>query len=131
MLQKNRIVNIKYFVRKMLLDSIFDLGKCPNRKTHESESAFFWLGHFARSKIKSESIFLIKYYIINSKKKRAFWPLFNKVKNGFPLVFSNLARKGSMGFFQARKLIFLPNCLYLPTKQPWGSPKFGFCHQHL
>ena len=25
----------------MLTDSILDLGKCPNRKTHESESACF------------------------------------------------------------------------------------------
>ena len=49
-------------MRKMLSDSILDLGKCPNRKMHESESAFFRLGHFARSKIESESIFLIKYY---------------------------------------------------------------------
>ena len=56
---------------------------------------------------------------------------FTKSKNGFPIVFSNLARKGSRGFFQARKLIFLPNGLYLPTKQPWGSPKFGFCHHQL
>ena len=29
---------------KMLSDSILDLGKCPNRKTHESESACFPVG---------------------------------------------------------------------------------------
>jgi hypothetical protein len=28
-------------MRKMLSDSIFDLGKCPNQKTPESESAGF------------------------------------------------------------------------------------------
>ena len=30
-------------MRKMLSDSIWDLGKCPNQKTHESESAGFLL----------------------------------------------------------------------------------------
>ena len=53
-----------------------------------------------------------------------FGQYLKKSKNGFPIVFSNLARKGSGVFFQARKLIFLPNGLYLPTKQPWGYPKF-------
>ena len=49
-----------------------------------------------------------------------------KSKNLFPIVFSNLAGKGSGNFFQTRKRIFLPNGLYLPIKQPWGSPKFLF-----
>ena len=66
-------------MRKMLSDSILDLRKCPNRKTHESESAYFWFGHFARSKIKSESIFLIITILKN-------------------IVFSNLSKKG-LGFF--------------------------------
>ena len=42
----------------------------------------------------------------------------NKLKIGFPIVFSNLARKGLGGSFHARALIFSPNALYLPTKQP-------------
>ena len=29
-------------------------------------------------------------------------------------------------FFQARNLIFLPNGLYLPTKEPWGCPSDRF-----
>ena len=70
------------------------------------------LGHFARSKIESESTFLIKYYIITIN----FFQRFGvSVKNGFPIVFSNLAQKGSGVFFQATKLIVLPNGLYLPT----------------
>ena len=92
----------------------------------------FWLGHFPRSKIDLESMFLIKYYIITILIfVERFGPYLTKSKNGFPIVFSNLAQKGSRVFFQARKLIFLPNGLYLPTKQPWGYPKFGFCHHHL
>ena len=31
-------------MRKMLSESILDLGKCPNQKTHESESACFLVG---------------------------------------------------------------------------------------
>ena len=72
------------------------------------------------------SIFLFKNFFLER-----FGQYLKKSKNGFPIVFSNLAREGSRGFFQARKLIFFPNGLYLPTKQPWGSPKFGFCHHHL
>ena len=41
-----------------------------------------------RFKIESEGIFLIKYYIITILKKiGAFRPIFNKVKNGFHIVF--------------------------------------------
>ena len=53
-----------------------------------------------------------------------------KSKNGFPIVFSNLARKGSGVFFQARKLIFLPNGLYLPNNQVWIGEKGKFLN-HL
>ena len=43
--KKFRIVIIKYSMRKMLSDSVLDLGKCPHRKTHESESACFLAVH--------------------------------------------------------------------------------------
>ena len=33
--------NIYYFIGKLLLDLILDLGMCPNQKTHENESAPF------------------------------------------------------------------------------------------
>ena len=52
---------------------------------------------------------LYNYY--SKKKIGAFWPIFNKVKKLYPIVFSNLAGKGSRGFIQARKLIILPNGL--------------------
>ena len=60
---------------------------------------FFRLGHFARSKIKYESIFLIKYDIITILKKlKCFGLYLTKSKNRFFIVFSNLALKG-LGFF--------------------------------
>ena len=56
----------------------------------------------------------------------AFWPTEIKLKYWFPIVFSNLARKGIGFFFNARSLFFSLNALYLPTKQPWGAPNFCF-----
>ena len=69
----------------------------------------FWLGHFAMSKIESESRFPIKYYIITIL--NFFWSVLTKSKNGFTIVFSNLAQKGSRGFVQARKLFFFAKWL--------------------
>ena len=57
----------------------------------------FCLGHFARSNIESESSFPIKYYnitILNFLLER-FSLYLTKSKNGFPIVFSHLARKVS------------------------------------
>ena len=118
----------------MLSDSILDLGKLPNRKNHESESALFWLGHFAKSKIESESIFLIKYFIISIL--NFFWgpfgPLFTKEKKLiFHCVFKSCA-EGFRVFFQARKLIFWPNGFYFPLNSH-GVPKvclFLFCWEN-
>ena len=83
-------------MRKMLSKSILDLGKCPNWKTLESESACFLVGHLVRSKIKSESSFPIKYYIITILNffLEHFGLYLTKSKNGFPIVFSNLVQKG-------------------------------------
>ena len=39
--KKFRIVIIQHFIRKLLSKLILDLRKCPNQKTHESESAGF------------------------------------------------------------------------------------------
>ena len=60
----------------------------------------FRLGHFLRSKIESEIIFLIKYYIITILKKiEAFRPTFNKVKKmDFPL-YVQILRGRVQGFF--------------------------------
>ena len=60
-------------MKNMLSDSILDLGKCPTGKRMKVKVHVFWLGHFARSKIKSEGIFLIKYCIITILK--IFWSL--------------------------------------------------------
>ena len=63
----------------MLSKSILDLGKCPIRKRMKVH--VFWLGHFAMSKIKFESSFPLKYYIITVVIFfGAFQPIFNKVK---------------------------------------------------
>ena len=108
-------------MRKMLSESILDLEKCPNRKRMKVKVHVFRLGHFARSKIESESIFLLKYYIITILKKEfgAFWPIFNKVKTWISHgIFKSCAEGFAFFLLQARKLIFLPNSFYLPPKQP-------------
>ena len=62
----------------------------------------FWLGQFARSQFKFESSFPIKYYIITVLNffLERFGLYLTKSKNGFPIVFSNLAQKGSRVFFK-------------------------------
>ena len=94
-------------------------GKCMKVKLH-----VFWLGHFVRSKIKSESIFLIKYYkiIILNKIWHHFGLYLTKPKIGFPIVFSNLARKVS-GFFSSKEAnFFLMDFIYLLYSRdgPWS-----------
>ena len=54
---------------KLLSDLIFDLAKCPNQITCTFTFMHFPWGYFPRSKIDSECIFLIKYYIIPILKK--------------------------------------------------------------
>ena len=49
----------------MLSDSILDLGSVSTGKCMKVKVHVFRLGHFARSNIESERIFLIKNYIIN------------------------------------------------------------------
>ena len=47
-------------MRKLCSKMILDLKKCPNKKTHESESVGFRVWALPKVKIISESIFLIK-----------------------------------------------------------------------
>ena len=110
-------------MRKMLSDLIFDLGKCPTGKRMKVKLYVFRLGHFARSKIESESIFLIKFFIITILKKiESFGLYLTKSKNGFHIVFSNPARKGSGFFFQAQNLFFRQlACIYLLNSS--GGPQ--------
>ena len=87
----------------------------------------FWLGHFARSKIKSESSFLIKYYKTTIQKKIMFWPILKKVKKmDLPLYFQILCGRVQGGFFKLGRHFFLQNGWYLPPKQPWGPQCLDF-----
>ena len=83
----------------------------------------FRLGHFARSKIKSESIVLIKYYIITILKKiGAFRPIFNKVNKWISHCIFKSCLEGFGFSFQARKLIFCQMaCIYLINSS--GGPQ--------
>ena len=65
-------------MRKFLSEISLDQWKCPNYKTHESESA----GFFPMSEIISESSFLMKTYIVIVQKRivERFGP-YKKVKS--------------------------------------------------
>ena len=91
---------------------IWTSGSAPTGKRMNVKVHVFQLGYFPRSKIESDSIFLIKYYIITILKKiRAFWPIFNKVKKWiFPCIFKACA-EGFQVFFQARELILFAKWL--------------------
>ena len=97
-------------MRKMLSNSILDLGKCPNRKLCTFTFMRFLVGAFPKVQNRIWKHFPHKVlYNYNSKLfLERFCLYLTKSKNGFPIVFPNLARKGSTVFFQARKLIFLP-----------------------
>ena len=89
-------------MRKKFSDSILDLGKGPKPKTHESESACFQVGHFARSKIESKSIILIKYYIITILKKfGAIRCIFNKGKKWISYCIFKSCTEGIRVFFSS------------------------------
>ena len=99
-------------MRKMLSETILDLGKCPNRKTHESESACFLVGALCKVqnlKAVSHKV-LYNYYSIFFG---AFRPIFNKVKKWiFHCIIKSCAEGFVFFLLQARKLIFWPNGLY-------------------
>ena len=111
-----RIVIIYHFMRKMLSDSILDLGKCPNRKTHEGESACFPVGALPDVQKRIWKHFSHKVlYIYYSKKKLECF-------GQFPIVFSNLARR-VQGFFCKLGSWFFPQmaCIYLLNSR--GGPR--------
>ena len=120
-------------MRKMLSDLILDSGSAPTGKHALSLSCIFRLGHFLKSKI-YDRIFLTKYYIITILKKflerYGLWPVFNKGKKIFPIVFSNLARKGFFFLSQARKHFFCQMaCIYLVNSR--GVPKVLILTSHI
>ena len=117
----------------MLSDSILDLGKCPNRKTHESESACFPVGALPKVQnwIWKHFSHKVLYNYYSKKNCGAFRPLFNKVKKWISHCIFKSCAEGLRFFFFNHEANFLPNGLYLPSKQLWGSPMFGFWHHHL
>ena len=69
-------------------------------------------------------------FTILKKKLERFGLYLTRSKNGLSIVFSNLARKGSRVFFQARKLFFCPMaCIYLLNSR--GGPRSFDFHHHL
>ena len=95
-------------MRKMHSYSILDLGKCPNRKTHDSESACFLVGALpeVQNWIWKHFSHKVLYYY-NSKKNQSI--LANdkqSQKKDFLLYFQILRSRDQGFFFLARKLFF-------------------------
>ena len=84
-------------MRKKFQIQFLTSQRAPTGKHALSLVCAFGLGHFPRSKIECESIFLIKYYIftiIKKKKFEAFWFIFKKVKKmDFSLHFQILRKR--------------------------------------
>ena len=112
----------------MLLESILDFGKCPNWKILESESACFPV----RALCKVHNRIWKQYYL--STILFFFWSVRSisyKVKKWISHCIFKSSSEGFRFFFFNHEANFLPNGLYLPSKQLWGSPMFGFWHHHL
>ena len=65
--------NSNYIVlnEEMLSDSIKDLGKCPNRKMHESESACFPVG--ALCKVQNQILKHFSHKVLYNFYSKFFW----------------------------------------------------------
>ena len=101
----------------------FGPHKVPQQENMHFHIHAFLVGHFPRSKIEFKSIFFIMYYIITIlKKMERFCSYLTKSNNGFPITFSNLARKGSKVFFKlGRWFVCQRACIYLLIS--CGGPK--------
>ena len=100
---------------KLLSDSILDLGNCPNFKTCTFTFMHFPVGALpeVQNRIRKQFSHKVLYSFLTKFFLERFGQYLKKSKKGFPIVFSNLARKGSRGFFQARKVIFCQMaCIY-------------------
>ena len=86
--------------------------------------ANFQFDHFPMSKIDFESSLEIRRSIFLLLKKIAErFVQQKKVENWIsPCIFKSYAEGFRVFFLHARALIFSPNALYLPNKQPWGAP---------
>ena len=74
-------------MRKLLWEMILDLGKGPNNKMHESESA----GALLKVRNPFQKQFLLKCYLYNCYSKFCFPSVSVRIekskRNGFPIVF--------------------------------------------
>ena len=101
------------------------LQSAPTGKHALSLSCVFRLEHFPRSKIESESIFLIKYFIITFLKtiEAVF---FNKVKKRISHCILKFSAEGFRVSCQARKQFFCQMaCIYLLNSRE-GPQSFDF-----
>ena len=109
------------------------MGSAPTGKHALSLACVFHLGHFLRSKIESESIFLKKYYIITFlyiKKNWSVLPIFNKVKKWITHCIFKSCAEGFSFFFKDRKLFFgQMACIYLLNSR--GVPKVLISTSHI
>ena len=93
------------FIRRVAMacfqNRFWTSGSAPARKHALLLSCVFWLGHFPRSKIESESIFLIKSYIFSILNFffGAFRSIFKKVKKWISHCIFKSCAEGFRGFF--------------------------------
>ena len=97
MLQKKfRTVIIKYFMGKLLSEMILDLGNCPCTFTfmHFLVGALTEVQNHFRKQFSHKVIYnnCSKFFV-------AFWSVFKKVKNGFPIVLSKTDMSDVQGYF--------------------------------
>ena len=104
----------------MLSDSILGLTKCPNRK-----KCTFTFMHLPVGALPEVQNWIWKHF--SHKVLYNYFSFFNKVKQWIShCIFKSCVEGFRVFFFNLRSNFFLPNGLYLPTKQPWGFPKFWF-----
>ena len=86
---KSENPNLSGEIEKLLLKLILDLGKCPNRKMLESESACLLVRALPAVQYQFLKLFSNKvpYNYCTKKIIGAFQSVFEKTKNLFPIVF--------------------------------------------
>ena len=100
-------------ILNLFLGLIFDFGKWSNWKYTSKRIGVFSVlplpevKNLFRTQIWNENVYMTILIFFER-----FAQYFKKSKNVFPIVVSNLERKGSGVYFHARVLIFSPNALY-------------------
>ena len=106
-----------YFMRKMLSEPILDLRKCPNWKTHESESAGFLVG--ALHKVWNQIWKQFSHKVLYNYYSNFFWALrsiCNKVKKWISHYFFKSCAKGFKCFFSSWEATFCAKRLVFTYK---------------